>query len=74
MAAVVVLLPLLLLLVVVVRGSFARSLASRYAALYTIGYEVAVTCSRPADDITHSVTRASIDYTGEGSPDIGRTI
>lgn len=37
------------------RGGDARLARSRCAALYTIGYEVAVTCSRPTDD--HSVTR-----------------
>ena len=54
-------------------GGGTRIARSRYAVLYTIGYEVAVTCSWPADDVTYSVTRASIDYIG-GSPDIGRSI
>lgn len=48
-------------------GGGTRIARSRCAALYTIGYEVAVTCSWPADDVTHSVTRAPIDYT-EGIP------
>lgn len=47
------------------RGRLARSLArSRCASLYTIGYEVAVTCSWPTDDVTHLGYTASINYTG----------
>lgn len=38
----------------VVRAESARL---RCAALYTIGYEVVVTCPWPTDDVTHSVTR-----------------
>lgn len=39
------------------RGGGAESARLRCAALYTIGYEVVVTCPWPTDDVTHSVTR-----------------
>jgi len=52
-------------------GGGTRIARSRCAALYTIGYEVAVTCSWLADDVTHSVTRTSIDYTRSPPWDIG---